>query len=597
MANLFDLKNIRNKPHRDGFDLSKRNSFSAKVGEILPIWWRLVQPGDVFENDCRSFTRTVPVNSPAFTRIREYYDFFFVPCNLIWNRFNQYIIQTQDNAQSAYSINLNNPVPDEHPYFTIDQLKTYYTNMQSQQVAERNNMFGFQRDELTRKLLSYLGYGDMQQYVDKRSEEYVNYKLNPFPLLAYQKIYQDYFRNSQWEKSQSNTWNINYAGWAQNSLQLPIDSLDLRNENMFDIKYANWNKDMFMGVLPNSQFGDAASVDLSSLLSLTPTDDFDGVGTMIAQTSNPGPFPAKLEITDLNPGLVSVNGVSAFRSSFIPSELAKNLGLSPENLQNAFTVLALRKAEAAQKWAEVTQSHSQDYKNQIEAHFGVSPSDAYSDRCRWIGGYDTQLDIDEVMNQNLATTKDEADIRGKGVGVGRGQTKFQCDIHGIIMCVYHAVPLLDYSLSTGIRPELLKTKATDYAIPEYDQTGMTSVLSSTLSNLLVNQDGEPFHLGYAPRYYEYKTDFDEINGIFKYGGYDAWVAPVSEDYLLQWFGNISEQSLSGYVDYRFFKVNPAVVNTIFSSQASSSVESDVLLVNWYIDCKAVRNLDRDGLPY
>ena len=31
---------------------------------------------------------------------------------------------------------------------------------------------------------------------------------------------------------------------------------------MFDLEYCNWNKDMFMGVLPDSQFGDVASIDV-----------------------------------------------------------------------------------------------------------------------------------------------------------------------------------------------------------------------------------------------------------------------------------------------------------------------------------------------
>jgi predicted RND superfamily exporter protein len=31
---------------------------------------------------------------------------------------------------------------------------------------------------------------------------------------------------------------------------------------MFDLKYCNWNKDMLMGVLPNSQFGDVAVIDI-----------------------------------------------------------------------------------------------------------------------------------------------------------------------------------------------------------------------------------------------------------------------------------------------------------------------------------------------
>ena len=40
-----------------------------------------------------------------------------------------------------------------------------------------------------------------------------------------------------------------------------------KNNTMFDLEYCNWNKDIFMGVLPDSQFGDVASIDTGGLKS------------------------------------------------------------------------------------------------------------------------------------------------------------------------------------------------------------------------------------------------------------------------------------------------------------------------------------------
>ncbi|EKC63462.1 hypothetical protein OBE_07452, partial [human gut metagenome] len=34
-----------------------------------------------------------------------------------------------------------------------------------------------------------------------------------------------------------------------------------KRDNLFSLRYANWNKDKFMGILPNSQFGDLADAD------------------------------------------------------------------------------------------------------------------------------------------------------------------------------------------------------------------------------------------------------------------------------------------------------------------------------------------------
>ena len=80
------LKSLRNKTSRNGFDLSSKRNFTAKPGELLPVKCWEVLPGDKWSIDLKSFTRTQPLNTAAFARMREYYDFYFVPYNLLWNR-------------------------------------------------------------------------------------------------------------------------------------------------------------------------------------------------------------------------------------------------------------------------------------------------------------------------------------------------------------------------------------------------------------------------------------------------------------------------------------------------------------------------------
>ena len=97
------------------------------------------------------------------------------------------------------------------------------------------NMFGFYRSDLSWKLLSYLGYGNMLYSAPSSgnrwwstsltnagassnySQLYIqNNYVNVFPLLAYQKIYQDFFRWSQWENSNPSSYNVDYfTGVAQ----------------------------------------------------------------------------------------------------------------------------------------------------------------------------------------------------------------------------------------------------------------------------------------------------------------------------------------------------------------------------------------------
>ena len=104
MANIMSLKSIRNKPSRNGFDLSFKKNFTAKAGELLPVMVKEVLPGDTFKINLKAFTRTQPVNTAAFARIREYYDFFYVPYDLLWNKSNTLLTQMLDNPQHAVSL-------------------------------------------------------------------------------------------------------------------------------------------------------------------------------------------------------------------------------------------------------------------------------------------------------------------------------------------------------------------------------------------------------------------------------------------------------------------------------------------------------------
>ena len=239
----------------------------------------------------------------------------------------------------------------------------------------------------------------------------------------------------------------------------------LSNETMFDLRYCNWNKDKFMGLLPTAQYGSAASILSSNASNFSTYLNLQG---NLSQGSS-------LSVDYVTDDYSTVKaGSTRAQLTLNPSQtqyLRESLGLATSN----FSILALRQAEALQKWKEITHSQQQDYKSQIEAHFGVSMEDAYSERCRYIDGSVSNLDISEVTNTNI-TGSNGADIAGKGVGVGRSKFHFKSEVHGYLMCIYHAVPLLDYSLS-GVNRMNQKTQVTDYAIPEFDQTGINVIIT------------------------------------------------------------------------------------------------------------------------
>lgn len=593
MANIMSMTKLQNKPSRAGFDLSKRKAFTANAGEILPLKVWDVIPGDDLEFDIKSFTRTAPIQTAAFTRIKEYIDFYFVPANLLWNQFNTMVSQMGANRQVVSDV--NNPdfaQVNQLPTFTLFQLLDIYGEFKSMPDtnASSKDMMGVSKAHSMRKLCWYLGYGDLEYYFENgyvvgsadNINKFDNPRLNPFPWLAYNKVYSDHFRNTQWEKSDPFSFNINYVNGT--STQFSLDPLK-NNSGFFGIRYSNWEKDLFMGLLPQSQFGNNAAVDLGSLLQAQTSDNIKLISRV---TQSAVPLQTNTQSSLGTYVTAGGNDLFVLPDASVRS-IAAAIGLTPQSLHNAFSILALRKAEAEQKFREITQSVHQDYKSQVDAHWDEKVSDAYSDMSRRIGGFDSSLDISEVVNQNLIDGN-TADIQGKGVNAMEGKVRFQNNgLYGWIVAVYHAQPRLDYAFRSRLSKQMTRTQVTDYAIPEFDKIGMDSVLRQELANdkSLVNS---PI-LGYAPRYYDYKTDVDEVVGAFVEGGLTDWVAPLSEEYLKEYLKNNTWS-------YPIMKVNPDILNPIFTFDAGKTdFTQEQFRTLCYMDVKAVRKLDRDGLPY
>lgn len=592
---LFNLKDVRNHPRRSAFDLSSKVAFSAKSGELLPIKWYFTMPGDKFTLKRQHFTRTQPVNTSAYTRIREYYDWFWVPLHLLWRNAPEVISQMQSNVQHAGS---------QTSSLTLGNYLPSITNAQLQDVCEdlrgKKNYFGFDRADLAYKLFQYLRFGNTNKSsflfgtsvpssdVSYSQKYRFNLNLSVFPLLAYKKFCQDYFRYSQWQISSPYLWNIDYyAGTSQLLFTTMPSSGDSywRSNTMFDLEYCNWNKDMFMGVLPDSQFGDVVSIDTGGLKS---QDLY--VETKISSSSSARTY--------LGDKISSTSSDFAVRAS--PSAVQSNpLIVTMPSVAASFDVLALRRGEALQRWKEISLNVPQNYRAQIKAHFGVDVGENMSGMSTYVGGDSSSLDISEVVNTNLQSgdSQSEAVIAGKGVGSSQGSEKFEARDWGVLMCIYHNVPLLDYVLSAP-DPQFFVTQNTDLPIPELDSIGMQSIPISMYSNgdneLVAGFNSSDLTMGYLPRYYNWKTSYDYVLGAFTTTEKE-WVAPITPAIWKNMLSTIATGSSS--ISYNIFKVNPSILDSIFQVNADSKWDSDPFLINCAFDVKVVRNLDYSGMPY
>ena len=117
--------------HRSSFDLSSKKLFTAKVGEILPCYWQIAIPGNKYRISSDWFTRTVPVNTAAYTRIKEYYSFYAVPLRLISRALPQAFTQMTDYMTSAASNTANTEMLTSVPYTTTSAYRDWETDRKS----------------------------------------------------------------------------------------------------------------------------------------------------------------------------------------------------------------------------------------------------------------------------------------------------------------------------------------------------------------------------------------------------------------------------------------------------------------------------------
>lgn len=588
MANIMSLKSLRNKTSRNGFDLSSKRNFTAKAGELLPVKVWEVLPGDTFKIDLKTFTRTQPLNTAAFARMREYYDFYFVPYDLLWNKANTALTQMYDNPQHALD---SSPlkvvkIDGSMPFTDLSSISRYLNSLapDSTTVVNKANYFGYNRALCSAKLMECLGYGNLYYFAQSTDNTILkrplrqNLYVSLFNLLAYQKIYADYYRDSQWERVSPSCFNVDYMpdSVGSSGMMLSFNYSDFyENYSMFDLRYCNWQKDLFHGVVPNQQYGDVASVSVDGSVLLNK-------------------FPV------LNQTAISSGSGSSIT--------VKTPGSSPQGAalitDSNFSILALRQSEFLQKWKEITQSGNKDYKEQVEKHWNVSPGDGFSETCTYLGGISSSLDINEVVNNNI-TGNNAADIAGKGTGVSNGVINFNSQgRYGVLMCIYHCLPLIDYT-TDFVSPSVTRVNAADFAIPEFDRVGMQTVPLSYISNgpASVISTSIPTLVGYAPRYIDYKTDIDTSIGAFK-TSLKNWVISYDNQSLANQFGfGVERPELpvpnpaNSNWNYTLFKVNPNSLNPLFAVEVDSSVDSDQFLCSTFFDVKVVRNLDTDGLPY
>lgn len=621
------LHGLKNKTSRNSFDLSHRNLFTAKVGELLPCAVFEMNPGDTISLDSSYFTRTAPLETAAFTRLRENVQFFFVPYSLLWKYFNSQVMNMTQTAAGgdvshvASGIVDNAFVSTQMPFIDYRSIKVYlnsilkiYTDKQSgYKDITLNN--GELRSAASAKLLQLLGYGNFPEQNMKQhlplTEATANRSLNLsiFRLLAYQKICNDHYTYRQWQPYDASLCNIDYLvpsrtgslNLGPSLTGLTSDKSKLKKLNMFDLRFSNLPLDYFNGVLPTAQFGKESVANLNlgsasgsaSLSGSTSSDVGRWLGDGVKEGDN-------VQVSHFLNSVVANSGSGPVQ--FNHDHSFTGTASINTSLSGNLSILALRQATALQKYKEIQLANDADFVSQIEAHFGIKPKHD-SDTSIFIGGSSSMIDINPQVNQNLADWSQTNAYKGAPTGSGSAKMKFTADTYGVVMGIYRCTPVLDYA-HVGIDRTLLKTDASDFVIPELDSIGMQQNIQGEVIMPSYYKEGivgdfddvaSQRSYGYAPRYAELKTSFDRYNGAFCFG-LKSWVTGLNVDKLQERLYK-SLGSVLQLDAVELFNCRPDLVSSIFLNTETLVTDDDNLYVGLVNMAYVVRNLSRYGLPY
>lgn len=550
MANnsIFQRNAHRANLQRNAFDLSFSSKFTASVGMLLPCFCKEVNPNEHFRINPQMFLRTVPMNSAAYVRLKQYCEFYFVPYRLLWRSFPQFIAGTSNQfSMSIRDGSKENSVP-------FIKLQTILNLLKNTTDAPDSAGYPFKGGAV--RLLDLLGYGinavNVDSLISASDSKNFDSSFSIFRLAAYQKIYSDYYRNPDYESI--NVQSFNFDGTLGSvEVSAPITS-------QFFLRYRDWKKDYFNVVKPSFQGSDFMSSEFQPLS-----------------------FPYVHKTSNFVPDTFKNSG--NFQGALVGD--GSSFGISVANIRSAYALDKLYRLMVSAK--------DGSYSEQMKVRFGIdAPDDDW--KSQFIGAIDAPITISEV--ETTADTYDGNDIGsaagtlyGKGSSLSNGNIDFTAKEHGVIMGIFSILPECDYA-SNMIDPFNVKLQRSDFFQPEFADLGKQP---TPLYQFMFDKDTDMSKvLGYNLRYAEYKTSVDSVHGVFNGASsvdksnqsYNAWVAPRNTP--------IAQYSDGATVS--FFKALPSVLNSVMVQQYDGTETSDQFLINANFNVQAIRPMSIYGEP-
>lgn len=446
--------------------LSYHSTLDVDMGYLVPCYRQEVVPGDEFKVSADTVVRLAPMLAPIFGEINLWIHFFFVPNRLLWTGFEDFITHGLENGVSTAV----------HPYIKGDSYNT----------AGGVWTYG--------SLADYLGVPVTGGTSSLNAV--TNAQINALPFRAYNKIYNDWYRNEFLDSAAA----MSTSGGNDSST------------NKFLLK-RNWNRDYFTSSLPFRQLGNPVTLgfsgeapvvaDSNKAIMLKPTTD----------TATPGTGEDEI-FNDPTIGLIPNSAAGGYG-------FGSQTGLKADLSQlSARTINDIRTAFQLQRIMERKARSGNRYVEYIASTFGVRSPDARLQRAEFLGGGRAPIMVSEVLQTSAATsTSPQGNMSGHGFGASRTFAFNKAFTeHGWILGILSVMPTPSYF--QGLPRDLIKDTWTDYLQPELSHLGEQAIYEEEVVNTLANKNARTVW-GYQPMYENYRRRLNEVHGSFR-GNMNYW---------------------------------------------------------------------------
>lgn len=338
-------------------------------------------------------------------------------------------------------------------------------------------------------------------------------KILAYGFRAYEGIYNAYIRDNR-----NNPYYLN--GQVQYNKWIPIDEGGEDN-NLYELRYANWEKDFLTTAVQSPQQGNAPLVGITTYAQTVANED--GTTTELVKTALVDEDGKKygLSFKTSDEGLEGVEYIELDNGTQVRQ--ARSLY---DLATSGISIPDLRMVNCYQKFLELNMRKGYSYKDIVEGRFDVKVRYADLLMPEFFGGVSRDIDVNSVtqtVDQNIGKenpTYAEALGSQSGIAGVRGEANANiecfCDEESIIMGLLIVTPLPVY---TQLLPKHFTYRGLmEHYQPEFNLIGFQPVKYNEVCPIQAYNDNpnsltETF--GYNRPWYEYAQKYDVAHGLFR----------------------------------------------------------------------------------